>query len=1067
MPVFLCLAAAKKELAAHAASLEALMSEYGATAFDRTPTTLCGLFNPGEELPCALVLQSLQVDLAPFGIALHVGAYERLGQRLFGAELTRTHAIARTAWGGQILLTSEYLAAASLPPEATLKPLGMHLLSNLAPPTQLYQLRHPALHNESFPPLRSLSYYPNNLRVQPHTFVGRTQELETLKEILGAPETRLLTLTGPGGIGKTRLALQLAAETAGEFPQGVFFVSCEALPSTALLPSTMEQALQLPMTGRMDPHTHVLNQLRRRAALLVLDNYDSLLPDTAFLTEILVQAPRVKLLATSREPLNLRCEHLYPLGGLQYPHHDVPQEVAAFEMFDAVQFFFLSALHTDPLFTVTEATREALISICELTEGLPLGLELAATAVSAFSCHEIAQKMAQGLEFLKATRREIAPRHHNLRAVFEFTWQQLDAEKQGAFTRCAVFQGPFSETAAQVVADAAPASLQALVRKSMVMPIQPQMYKLHSLLRHFAAEQLRLAPGLKETLEARHSAYFLDYLREQGAMLLGAQQRAALTALAEHLDDIRTAWTWAVEHGNYAGLRAALPAWFSFYFIRGLWQEGAALFASSANTLRQQISRTPLPEALAELALADCLLAEGRLAASMAQNDQAQQRLDEALESYLKYKARQEQAQTYLGLGQVGFNRGQFHLARSFFQQAHELATASGFVIGQRDALHYLGRVTLILGEYQTARQYLNDSLALSTAMGEWWLGMHTIRLRGNVERMMGQDELARDFYLRSLELARDYGSLSAMALALNNLASLAVIASEYPLARRYWEQALAIQRDTDDLRQLANILHSLGLVLIELGEPERGLQLLAEAFEIHEQNANQEGKGVVLIYRGYALEVLERLTEAEQSYREALPLFGGTGNPAGIADACECLGFCLHAQGRYAEAETAFQEALRLRLKLITPGAIATAYRGLGAVAVARGRYDEARQHFQQALQLALSTKWIGTLLHIFVEIAELYAQTEEVNKALELLLAVLRDGRIVVPMQKRIRTRIAALKGALPEEFAAPLPRSGGRLDVEALARTLLAALDSPAFPEREERAKVPTCEGVNVRT
>ncbi|HPD41905.1 MAG TPA: tetratricopeptide repeat protein, partial [Anaerolineae bacterium] len=169
-------------------------------------------------------------------------------------------------------------------------------------------------------------------------------------------------------------------------------------------------------------------------------------------------------------------------------------------------------------------------------------------------------------------------------------------------------------------------------------------------------------------------------------------------------------------------------------------------------------------------------------------------------------------------------------------------------------------------------------------------------------------------------------------------------------------------------------------------------------------------------------------------------------------------------AQGRYAEAETAFQEALRLRLKLLTPGAIATVYRGLGAIAVARGRYDEARQHFQQALQLALSTKWIGTLLHSFVEIAELYAQTGEVNKALELLLAVLRDGRIVVPMQKRIRTRIAALRGALPEELATPLPPSGGRLDVEALARTLLAALDLSASPEG---ANVPMCEGANVPT
>lgn len=508
MPVFLCLAAADSALTAHASSLESFMADYGAIAFDWTPTTLCALFLQDNALNCALALHSyLSPDTAHLGMALHIGPYERLGRLSLGAGPTRSRHVARVAWDQQILLTQEYVAVVGLPPVAATKALGVHFITDLAQPAPLYQLLHPDLKVEDFPPLRSLSYYPNNLRVQTTAFVGRSRELRELVTQLQSPERRLMTLTGPGGIGKTRLALQIAAEVIRDFPQGAFFIPCEAISAGGLLPSTIAQALHLPFSDRLDPQTQLLNQLRRCTLLLVLDNYESLLPDTTLLTEILVRTPRVNILLTSREPLGLPGEHVCPLDGLAFPRRNHPEDVVIFETFDAVQLFFLAALRADPLFVLAEGTRDAVIAICELVDGLPLALELAATWVRMFSCEEIMWQITRGLDFLQATRRDLSVRHRSLRAVFETTRRQLSPAEQAVFAQCALFHGSFSEAAAHIVAAATPSALSSLVHKSMLMQTASQRYKLHPLLRHYATEQLTVTPDLFAAFEERHGLY--------------------------------------------------------------------------------------------------------------------------------------------------------------------------------------------------------------------------------------------------------------------------------------------------------------------------------------------------------------------------------------------------------------------------------------------------------------------------------------------------------------------------------------------------------------------------------
>lgn len=1044
MPVFLCLAATKAYIATHATMLESFTADYGAVDFDVTTDTFCAIFHREEALQCALALHAyLMLQPISVGMALHVSTYERLGSLLMGAGLVRSRHVAQVAWGGQILLTQEYVSMLRLPPEAALKSLGSHMLADLGSPTLLYQLLHPDLPTENFPPLRSLSYYPHNLRVQTTTFVGRSCELQELITQIRAPETRLITLTGAGGIGKTRLALQAAATVIRDFPHGVFFIPCEALTAPSLLPSMLMQLLRLKWSERLDARQQLLNQLRRRSLLLVFDNYESLLPDTELLTAILQEAPRVKILLTSREALGLPEEHLMTLEGLTFPRRQHAEDLARFETFDAVQLFFLAAIRANPFFTVTEATRPAIIAICEMTEGLPLALELAATLVCSFTCEEIARTIEQGLDYLLTTRRDLSPRHRSLRVVFEYTWEKLPAVEQETFVACAVFRGTFSAMAVEEILGVTSAVLQSLVQKSMLIQPASQRYKLHPLLLHYAREKLAANPQLQAMLAARHGATYLALLKQQESLLWSPKQWSVLELLAEDMENIRAAWLWACRAGQFGLVHENLMLLFSYHLLRGQYEDGIALFRDSAELLQAALIAAPTSPTSGELARVGCRMAQGLLLAYRAQNEPAQVLLAPALEFYEQQHLSHEAGTAHCGLGMVAFNRGQYARALSHYQRFYDLSVEVDCRLCQRDALHYLGWVSYLLGDYSRAKECLDRSLAFSEAIGDWWLRAHTIRIRGNVEQNFGNMEGAREYYLRSLQLARDFGSLEGISTALNNLAVLAVIASDYTLARRYWEQAVTLQRDAGNPRALANTLHNLSVVMADLGELDEALQLLQEALDLHRALDNKDGEAYALLYQGYALEVLGKNIAAESAYREALRLFQDTGNQRGVADAWECLGAFLVLQGRYLEAEGFFQQALTLRMSLGNPGGLITPLRGLGSVALADGRYAEAQQYFRRALGLAVSTRWIGALLYTLVEAAEFRAQTGDVVGALMILLPVLQDHRTVYPVQRRVRRRVAELLGQLPVEFVVAMQRYQRSVDVLTLGEKLASAL------------------------
>lgn len=414
---------------------------------------------------------------------------------------------------------------------------------------------------------------PHNLPPQPTAFVGRAAELAEIARYFNHRDAQLLTLVGPGGIGKTRLALQAAARCVDpdiafetHFSHGVFFVPLAAVSATEAgqaqtpLIAAMADALQFSFQGPVHPQAQLLNYLREKKMLLILDNFEHLVTEARQLGDILRLAPGIKLLVTSRVRLNLREEWVREVTGLDFPPAADLASTAprlteqALETYSAVALFVQQAQRVRPGFALSEAQVPEVARICQLVEGVPLGIELAASWLRVLACGEIVTEIERGLDFLTSTLRNLPERHRSLRAVFDHSWNLLSPPEQMLFRQLSVFRAGFQRDAATQVAGASLPVLAGLADKSLLRRNASGRYEVHELLRQYAEEQLRLAPEAYETVHDKHCRYYAELMLQHKAQLHGDDVQMALTALSAERENVRAAWNWAVEHRRVAEL---------------------------------------------------------------------------------------------------------------------------------------------------------------------------------------------------------------------------------------------------------------------------------------------------------------------------------------------------------------------------------------------------------------------------------------------------------------------------------------------------------------------------------
>lgn len=869
--------AMEEALPRHDALLESLIVRHGGQVIKNTGDGYFAVFEGGEPLACAIAVQQAIAaqDWSAIGdlrvrMALHTGEARRRESDYFGLEVSRTARLLSAAWGGQIVLTCELARTALLPLNASLRDLGNHLLKDLSEPQHIFQLLHPDLCLQEFPALRTLSAHPHNLPPQPTPFVGRTEELREIALRLADPTCRLLTLLGPGGMGKTRLALQAAAEHIETFPNGVFFVPLAELSAPEQLVPAMAEALRITFYQRDAPRTQLLNYLREKRLLLVLDNFEHILEGALLVADILAHAPGVKVLVTSRERLNLREEQISPIGGMSFPDGGA----TALESYSAVQLFLQHAQLADPEFQLDADRRDCVAHICARVMGMPLALELAASWLRVLSCAEVAAEVDRSLDFLSTTQRDRPDRHRSLRAVFEYSWQLLTAQEQNALSAWAVFQSGFHREAAVTLLRAIDPSvnsavtlslLAALVDKSLLQRQHKDRYAMHALLHQYALEKLQAMPQREVEVRQNHCAYYAALLQQQEPALSGPAQAETLETIAGMFEDMRAAWQWAVQQGDFSALQQAAPSLTIFLSMHGRNLEGIGLMESALEMLQL----LTVPEASATRGHLLVLLAS--LVAELNHHERARSYAETALAINRELGTREVLARNLSVLGRIAWSGSDYAAAVTYVREALALYEADENLAGQAVVRGQLGAISWTLGEYDVARAEMELSLELYRCTGNPTGIAHCLDHLGVVARDTGDNATARRCFQESYERFQNLGIPLMRAYVTNHLGGAIAQSEGFEKAIPYFEQSIALGQELGERRIVAYTRFDWSSFLLYEGDFVAARLLLEQSLASFQ--AVQDAFGSILTQVALAQIAVQsgENTKAQQLYSQAL----------------------------------------------------------------------------------------------------------------------------------------------------------------------------------------------------
>jgi predicted ATPase/DNA-binding SARP family transcriptional activator/Tfp pilus assembly protein PilF len=653
-------------------------------------------------------------------------------------------------------------------------------------------------------------------------FVGREGELADLFDMLANPDCRLVTLVGPGGVGKTRLALRAAVDHQGVFADGVVFVPLAPISTIDHLAPAIAAELGIPFLENRDPEVQLLDFLRRKDLLLVLDNMEHLLGGVNLLSAILHRAPGVVLLVTSRERLNVHEEWAYEVEGLAYPK-DEDAEVEG--SYSALELFQERANQVDRHFTLSEAAVPHVVHICRLVEGMPLGIEMAASWVSIHSCEEIAQEIVASIDTLATRLRNVPERHRSLWATFDHSFQLLEEEERRIFANLSVFRSGFTLEAAVQVAGASSAILAALQDKSFVRRTTPNRYDMHEMLQQYAAGKLQDAPQAYEEARSRHARYFTVFLAQRVEQLQGEGQKQAMAEITPEIENARQAWQTAIALGQAGWAAQSLDGLYHFYDMRGWAKEGLALFALAIDRWRGDLDQ----EALFGKALAR----QGACYKRLGQGDLAREGLEQSLEIFERLRVPVEQAFCLVTLAQIARDQGMSEKALGLAQKGLDLARDCQNPHIEACLLHILGSVRFRLGQIERAKALFKEGLAVSQAHGNRRLSMTILNALGDLACHPGDYAEARASFEACLAMSREIDDPFNAAQYLNNLGTVFHICEQYEEAQQCYQESLDICRRIGDVSGQSIALSNLGEIAQNLDALDQALAYHREALSI------------------------------------------------------------------------------------------------------------------------------------------------------------------------------------------------------------------------------------------
>lgn len=718
-------------------------------------------------------------------MGLHTGHPIVLAGGYFGLDIHRVARICSAGHGGQILLSEAtyHLVGRDVLQTLRVRDLGAHSLKDLEQPERIFQIVAPDAPDE-FPPLRSLSVRPNNLPLELTSFIGRERETAEIKRTLA--NSRMMTLVGAGGGGKTRLALHVAAELIGAYPDGAWLVEFGPLGDASLVPHTVAVALRV----REEPGTPltatITAALRQKSLLLVLDNCEHVIADVSALANLMLKTcAGVRILATSRQALDVPGETLWQVPSMSLPDPQrAPASVEQLVKFDAVRLFLDRAASMQPGLTMTPASNQAIVEVCRHLDGIPLAIEFAAARTKVLSVEQIAARLDDRFRLLTGGTRTAPPRHQTLEAAMDWSYDLLSVKEQLLLRRLSVFAGGWTLEAAEGVcagetlqADAVLDVLTQLVDKSLVL-VETRSgdprYRLLESVRQYAQNKLA-ASGEAGGVRRRHAAWFTTLAERAGPELSGADQAVWQERLELDLDNFRVAMQWSLEDPETdAGVRIA-GALHWFWYVRGYFSEGVKwLEAALAGTNRAS-----------DVVRARALRAASSLMLSMRRYDRAAAL---AAESRVAFEAAGDPRGVALActlLGYAALDQGDYVAARGHLDEALRLSRAEADMLGIKTALNHLGELERCLRDYGAARRFYEEGLAVARAQRETRGVAGLLANLGFVASHEGDYDRAASLFSEALQICRTLRHRLIIVALFIGLARVAVAQSEQERAAR------------------------------------------------------------------------------------------------------------------------------------------------------------------------------------------------------------------------------------------------------------------------------------------
>ncbi|HEV8252498.1 MAG TPA: tetratricopeptide repeat protein [Candidatus Limnocylindria bacterium] len=721
-------------------------------------------------------------------MGMHTGEGVLSGGGYVGLDVHRAARIANAGHGGQVLLsaTTRALVEGSLPRGVTLREMGEHRLKDLSRPERIWDLVIEGMASD-FPALRTLNAVPNNLPMQLTSFLGRQREIAEGRQLL--IDGRLLTLTGPGGTGKTRLSLQIAADATDRFPDGIYFVPLGTISQSDLVLPTIAQVL-----GLVDPGTRPLDRLVEhigaKCFLLVLDNFEQVNDAAPQIAELLARAPKISVLVTSRSPLRVSGEQEFPVPPLGVPDPKHLPDLEQLSTYESVALFTERAMAVRPDFTVTSTNAPAVAEVCVRLDGLPLAIELAAARVRVLSPQAIMERLGDRLKLLSGGSRDLPERHQTLRGAIAWSYDLLDEADKRVFARLAVFAGGATLEAIERVAfepgDAVDPldALTSLVDKSLVReesdPDGEPRFRMLSTIREFATERLE-EQGEAEEMGERHAAWVLALVQDGAAGIFGPDQKAILDRDEREHDNIRAALARAIAHGHAEMAMQIFAASWRFWQMRGYLAEAR----EHAETVLALAGSTDYPDARAA-----------------------------ALEA----------------AGGIAYWQGELNVARGWYEEAVEIARASGDDARIANAIYNLSFTFTLEHEDQVrARALAKEAVEIYRRLGDEAGIARSLWGEANTYYFFRDFAGGIDLAQEALEIFRRLDDRFMIGWTLYMLA-LYNLTLDRTAMRQLLEEALPLFTEIEDKSGYGMIFDAFGALFWTEGDTMRAIRLAGYA---------------------------------------------------------------------------------------------------------------------------------------------------------------------------------------------------------------------------------------------